>query len=285
MTIAVGAKYPWGSLNKLPPLDCEIPEAVILASDGRLSEKQGADYIPKSNVGTKVFQLGSDAAAVYAGISKVGEECIDELRWRLSRRQTANSANNKITAQEVFRKVYKHNLALMKVRPDDAPLYFLIGACSRSGRAELYKASYASDFELEPIAGLNIVAWAETKNSFYNLLNDELNKQVEVEISLRQRYPQVPMATWIPMPIKAGQVAILITAILNRVVDLGSDKTIGGMVQCAVITSEGVSFPGISYTTDPTNKGPGWSRATAKQSELETVIGISRLFGFYHLSD
>lgn len=285
MTIAVGAKYPWGSLNKLPPPDTKIPEAVILASDGRFSEKQGVDYIPKLDVGTKIFQLAGDAAAVYAGISKIGEECVDELRCRLSKRQTPSSTNSKITAQEVFREVYKHNLALMKVRPDDAPLYLLIGACSKSGQAELYKASYASDFKLEPLADLNIIAWPETKNSFYSLFSDELNKKVEDEISQRQRYPQVPMASWIPMPIKAEEVAIVIAAILSRVIESGSDNTIGGMVQCAVITREGVSFPEISYTTDPTNEGPGWTRATAKQSELRTNTGISGLLGFYHLSD
>lgn len=285
MTIGIGAKYPWGSLNRLPPPGSKTPEAVILASDGRLSEKRGSDYTSKLDVGTKVFKLGRDAAAVYAGVSKVGEECIAELRWRLSRRHTPNSADSKRTAQKVFQTVYKHNLALMQLRPDDAPLYILIGACNKHGQAELYKASYATDFRLEPIMGLNALAWQDTKNSFYNLLNDELNKQVENELSLRRRYPQVPMASWVPMPIKAEQVAILIAAILSKIIEVGTDKTIGGMVQCAIVTSEGVSFPEISYTTDPTNQGLGWTRATAKQDELVTVTGISGLFGFYHLDD
>ena len=69
MTIIVGAKYPWGILNQLSPPGGKIPQAVILASDGRLSEKQGDDYLPKLDVGTKVFRLGMDAVAAYAGIS------------------------------------------------------------------------------------------------------------------------------------------------------------------------------------------------------------------------
>ena len=284
MTIAVGAKYPWGSLNKLLSLDVNIPVAVIIASDGRLSKKQGSSYTCESDLGTKVFQLGSDVVAVYAGISKVGEKCIDELRWRLSR-QKPDSVSSRKTAQQVFQTVYKHDLALMQATPDDAPLYILIGACNKRGQAELYKASYASDFVLEPILGLNAIAWPETKRTFNNLLDDELNKQVEDELSLRQRYPQVPMASWVPMPIKAEEVAMFVVSILNRLIEAGNDKTIGGMVQCAIVTGEGVSFPAISYTTDPSNQGPGWTRATAKQNELETVTGISGLFGFYHLSD
>ena len=284
MTIAVGAKYPWGSLNKLLSSGINISEAVILASDGRLSKKQGLNYVLESDIGTKVFQLGRDAVAVYAGISEIGEKCIDELRWRLSR-QKPDSVKSRKIAQQVFRTIYKHDLAKMQISPDDAPLYILIGACNKRGRAELYEASYASGFVLEPKLGLNAIAWPETKRAFNNLLDDELNKQVEDELSLRQRYSQVPMASWVPMPIKAEQVAMSIVSILRRLVEVGNDKTIGGMVQCAIVTDEGILSPEISYTTNPTNQGPGWNRATAKQDELVTVTGISGLFGFSHLSD
>ena len=181
--------------------------------------------------------------------------------------------------------VYKHQIAIMELRPDDAPLYILVGACNKRGQSELYMASYATDFKLLPLTGLNAVAWSETKDRFNSLLNSELNKQVERELSLRRRYPKVPLTSWVPMPIGGEQVAILLTAILSNIIESGSDRTIGGMVQCALVTSEGVSFPEISYTTDGTNRGPGWTRATAKPSELITVTGISGLFGFYHLSD
>ena len=285
MTIAVGAKYPWGSLNRLLPSGFKVPEAVILASDGRISRKQSSDYTPERDVGTKVFQLGRDAVAVYAGISVIGEKCIDELRRRLSKQHPPNSVKSRKIAQEVFQTVYKHNLALTKVSPDDAPLYVLIGACNKRGQAELYKASYASHFRLKPVSGLNVAAWPDTKNSFNSFLSGELNKQVENELSLRQRFLKIPIASWVPMPIKAEQVAILIVAILSRIIETGMDKTIGGMVQCAIVTNEGVTFPKVSSTTNGTNQGPGWTRATANQKELKSVTGISGLFSFYHLSD
>lgn len=285
MTIAVGAKYPWGSLNRLLPSGFKIPEAVILASDGRISIKQGSDYTPLRDVGTKVFQLGRDAVAVYAGISEVGEKCIDEIRRRLSEQNNPNSVKSRKIAQEVFQTVYKNNLALTKVSPDDAPLYFLIGACNKRGQAELYKASYDSDFRLKPVSGLNVVAWPDTKKSFISFLSGELNKKVGKELSLRKRFPQIPIASWVPMPIKTEHVAIIIVAILSRIIETGMDQFIGGKVQYAIVTNEGVTFREVSSTPNGTNKGPGWTRATANQKELKSVTGISGLFSFYHLSD
>ncbi len=283
MTIAVGVKYPWGDLSRLPPPNSKIPEAVILASDSRFSKKQPDGYVPVLDIGTKLFQLGRDAAAVYAGISKVGEECFGELRWQLSQQNVLKSTHSKEIAQKTFRTVYKHQLALMKLEPGDAPLYILIGACNKRGQAELCSFNYATDFNPEPLAIPKALGWPDTVDRFKKLLREELNKNVEEQLSLRHRYPQVPMASWVPMPIKAEEVAILIISILSRIIESGSDKTIGGKLQCALINAEGVSLPEISYSPDPTNEGPGWTRATVNPHGLTTVTGISGIFGSYDL--
>lgn len=285
MTIAIGAKYPWGELNRLPPPDSKISEAIVLASDSRFSRKLSHSYVPTSDSGTKLFQLGNDAVAVYAGNSNAVEHCLDELRWRLSRQNRPNSNTSKRIAQETFQDVYRHQIALMRLNPDEAPLYIIIGACNKKGKAELYRFRYNTGFIPEAINGLEAIGFEETVSVFKGLLENELHKQVEDELSLRYRYPQIPMASMVPMPIKDGHVAILITGILNKIIESDSDTTIGGMVQCALINTEGVSFPTISYTTDPTNEGPGWTRATASPNELTTVTGISGVFGCYDLSD
>lgn len=276
MTLAIGAKYPWGELNKLLPPNSDLPEAIILVSDSRISRKLPCGYVPYLDVGTKLFKLGRDAAAIYAGMSKMGEKCLDELRWKLSRQRIPNSQQSRGLAKRTFQDVYKHYLAIERLKPEDAPLYILIGACDTRGRAELYRFSYAADFNPESITGLKALGWPDTVSRFDNLLKKELQKNVEDELSLRHRYPQIPM------PIKADHVAILMVALLNNIIESGSDETIGGMVQCAVITSEGISLPEISSTTNGTNKGPGWTRATARPEELRTVTGT---FGFYNLSD
>lgn len=281
MTLAIGAKYPWGDLNKLPPIGTKISEAVILVSDSRFSGKLSSGYVTLSDSGMKLFP-GKDFAAVYAGISKVGELCLDELKWRLSKQKPSYSARSREIAQKTFQSVYRHQIASLKLSPDDAPLYILIGACDKRGQAELYLFEYCTGFIPEPITGLKALGWQNTARKFYNILENELQKRVEDELSLRTRYPQVPMASWVPMPIKAEEVAILISAILNSLIESGSDTTIGGPVQCALITTTGVILPDISYSIAPAKPHPKWTRVTAKPEELKTVTGK---FGAYNLSD
>ena len=107
---------------------------------------------------------------------------------------------------------------------------------------------------------------------------------MEKELSLRRRWPTIPIADLGPVPIKADphHVAMVIAGLLHNTIESELDKTVGGKVQCAVITAEGFSSLRISSTTDPTNEGPGFTRLTPKPHELSTVTGI---FGCYDLSD
>jgi len=285
MTIAVAAKYPWGDLKRLLPSGTSISEAIILASDSRFSRRLPPSYVPISNSGTKLFKLGRDVAAVYAGISKISELCLDELRWKLSKQKNPNSTKSRKIAQDTLKTTYRHHIALERLRPDEAPLYILIGVCNKLGKAELYQFSHNNDFSPLLTTGLKAIGHPETTNTFYRLIQDELHKNVEEQLNLRQKYPQIPLEHWDPMPIKAEHIAMLISSALSRIIESGSDPTVGGKIQCAVITSKGIVLPKISYSTDPTNKGPGWTRVTTKPEELVTVTGISGTFGFYSLSD
>ncbi len=88
------------------------------------------------------------------------------------------------------------------------------------------------------------------------------------------------------MTVEAWHVAILVSSRISSIIESGCDKTMGGMVQCALITAEECSFlPEISYTTDPSNEGPGWTRITARPDELRTVTVTSGTFGSYDISD
>jgi len=285
VTIAVGAKYPWGHLAKLIPAGYGIPEAVILASDSRFSVRSSGGFTTASDIGTKLFKLTKDAAAVYAGISRVGETCLNSLRWELRRQNNSSSARSRKIAQKTFRSVYRQQIASMKLRAEDAPLYVLVGACGKHGQAELYLFSYANNFEPESLTGLKTLAWPETAKVFKSLLDNELDRAVENIQNQRSNSRQIPMVLLDPMPIVADHVAIFISASLNRIIQSGSDRTISGLIQCALITARGVSTPQIAYTTDPSNEGPGWIKVTAKPSELKTVTGVSGIFGLYNLSD
>ncbi len=286
MTIAVSAKFPWDNLNKLFPVKAKGGEGIVLISDCRITQKLGSRYFCKSDMGTKIFQLGTDVAAVYAGISSIGEKCIDELRYALARQQPG-SANSIKTAQKVFQNVYTHNLALIKLKPQEAPLYFMIGACSKHGKAELYRSSYNSDFALEHIVGLNVIAWTTTKNMFNNLMNRELGHQAKLakyQYSHLKNLPEFQKYDT-QTSINIEQLGILMVSVLTRVIEFSQDETVGGKVQCVLITRNGVITPIMSYTTNGTNQGAEWIQATAEQTRLETETGISNVFGFYDFSE
>ena len=285
MTIAVAAKFPWGALNNLIPANVVIPESVILASDSRYSRQTATGYVPSSDSGTKLFQIGRDVAGVYAGVSRIGEICFDTLRRNLGRQSSPTSDTSKRIAQQTFNKVYRHEIAVMRLNPDQAPLYILIGACNNAGNAELFRFSYQNNFVPVTVEGLDVLGWEQTSLKFIELLTGELHKKVEEELALRRKYTQIPMAQMSPMPIADGQVAILVVAMLRSLIEEGSNTTIGGNIQLAQITKDGLIFPSVSFTTNPTNDGPGWTRATANGATLHTVTGISGGLGIYHSSE
>jgi len=284
MTIAVAAKYPWGVLRKLIPQGIVIPEAIILISDSRFSRKIPTGYDKFSDSGTKLFQLGNDVACVYAGVCELGEKCVDELRFKLSRQRNPNSANSRKIAQDTLNSVYRHEVARRGLNPNESPLYLLVGVCNRQGTAELYRFSYSENFKPVWIEGYDILGWRETRARFRDLLSSKLKEDVESELSLRKKHPQIPMAQWIPMPIPDGKVALIMTAILSNVVEEGSDATVGGQIQSAMVTMKGVSYHGASYSRNPTNPHPEWTRVTADYTNLETITGISGTIGVYHSS-
>lgn len=284
MTIAVGSRYPWRSFSKILPPGAFMRESVTLMSDSRICRKGPSGYAKDSDIGAKLFVLNEDTSAVYAGTCRVGELCIENFRSKLPKRSESILSTIWEIARETFREVYKTNINLP---PNEAPLYILIGSCSKQGKSELYHFSYHNGFTPEKVTGLKVLAWPDTKMKFGNLLNDEVERKLGNALwyrRSRQREPQVPAASWLPViAFKAEGAATLLSAILKSVIDSGYDETIGGMVQCAVITSKGMSFPGISYSGDPSAQMAEWHRITAKPHELKTITQISGVLGSYSL--
>jgi len=90
------------------------------------------------------------------------------------------------------------------------------------------------------------------------------------------------MAQWVPMPIKYDTVGTLMTATIYRIVEEGSDETIGGSIQSVIITTKGVSYPSVSFSPNPSNPHPEWTRVTADPRNLVTITGITGTIGVYH---
>lgn len=284
MTVAIAAKYPWGVLKELIPQGVVVPEAIILISDSRFSREIPTGYDKYSDSGTKLFQLGNNVACVYAGVCELGEKCVDELRFKLSRQKKRNSANSRKMAQDTLNSVYRHQVARLGLNPNESPLHLLVGACNRRGMAELYRFSYNENFKPVWIEGYDVLGWPETAARFRDLLSSKLKEDVESQLSLRKKHPEIPIAQLSPMPIPDGKVALIMTAILSNVVEEGSDATVGGKIQAAMVTMNGVSYHGASYSKNPINPNPEWTRATADYANLVTITGISGTIGVYHSS-
>jgi hypothetical protein len=284
MTVAVAAKYPWGVLKELIPQGLVIPEAIILISDSRFSRKIPTGYDKLLDSGTKIFQLGNNVACVYAGVCELGEKCVDKLRFNLSRQGNPHSTDSRKIAQDTLNSVYRQEVARLGLNPSESPLYLLVGACNKQGMAELYRFSYSENFKPVWIHGCDILGWPETAARFRDLLSSKLKEDVESALSLRKKHPEIPIAQLCPMPIQDGNVALIMTALLGNVVEEGSDATIGGKIQAAMVTMEGVSYHGASYSRNPINPNPEWTRITADYANLVTVTGISGTIGVYHSS-
>ena len=278
MTLAIGVKYPWGELNKLFTPATRPPNAIILASDSRWTYKSAT--VPHEDIGTKLFKISNSVGAVYAGSAKVGEQCIDELRLQLPKRKSPSYQLDPLLAQEVFQRVYKIYLASKKLSPNKCFLYILIGVCNQLGEAELYLFEYYDNFIAKPMNQPKGIGMSNAVKQFNTILNDELKNQVEEKLSMYRRLPKIPIANVLPMTIEPHHAAIYITASLNRIIESEFEKTVGGKVQCVVITAEGITLPMISYTQNPANDGLGFTRVTPRPNELKTLTGI---FGCYDI--
>jgi len=291
MTLAVGVKYPWGELKRvIGPNDC-APGAIVLASDSRwtLLDYDLPNGAGHEDVGTKLFQLGNDVGAVYAGVSEVGERCLSALRERLSRANKPSSQNSVNLAQQTFRHVWEDYLtseASKQIRPEYRCLYILIGACSKAGIAELYRFSSEQDFKPQVSSAPYAIGIEGQAERLLGALEDEMRKRVDSELSLRSRHLDALAALSnlgrVPSTfIKPSDVAFIVGHYLNAVIWSGEDDRIGGKIQCAIISRGGFSMFPMSYSTDPTNAG-GWTKVTAQPSELQTMTGT---FGCYSIAD
>ncbi len=283
MTLAIGIKYPVKQLNRLLKQGDVTAEAIVLASDSRWTYPDGQceDY------GTKLFQLGGDAGAVYAGLSALGESCLTELRDRLRGQKVLCSSYFQEIAQQTFQEVYIQ--VSKKIPYSERVLYILLGVCESSGEAELYRFKFDTDFEPERLTEIQAIGCQVPGMIFKKSLKHELDRQVREELSSRRRHHKdladlKKLGLAAPIPITPYHIAMIAGYSLNTIVESKVSDLVGGKLQCAVITKEeGFRLLSLHYTTDPTNKGPGFTRATVQQSKLKTVIPGT--FGCYSLND
>lgn len=266
MTLAVAAKYPWSNFSELIKMGAPVSQAVIMASDSRWTYDDY--YIPYEDIGTKLFQLGKDCGAVYAGDVKAGEHSIKVLSSKLARRKTPDFQRSLVLAKSTFSRVYQYHQKERESKGERVyPLYILVGICNVVGEASLIYFSSESNFKPVFITGVYGVGIREAYASFEEKFMKEIESEVNKELKTRHRYPVV---RYMPIQQDAEHVGILLAAMLEDVIKTATYKTIGGKMQYGIATKDGFQMWELLIATDPTNEGSGWTRVTASPEEITT---------------
>lgn len=269
MTLAVAAKYPWGVFSELIKMGAQVSQAVILASDSRWT--YGNRNIPYEDIGTKVFKLGKDCGAVYAGDAKAGEHSIKELFNKLARRKTPNFQRSLVLAENTFYRVYQYHKKQRDKQKRIYPLYVLVGICDTLGQASLIYFSSKNNFKPVFLTGVYGVGIEEARVEFEKEFKQEIGLMVRTKLDKLLKMPPSVRNLALKIETNAGDIAIPLVAKLEEFITVDKYKGIGGKIQCAMITKDGFQPLDIFKTTDPTNEGKGWTPATAKPEELTTI--------------
>ena len=287
MTLAIGAKYPWGSLHKFAVFQGDLPQAIIFVTDSRWTRDNPNNQNDFEDVGTKLFGLTTEAAMVYAGDVISGEHCIKEFGRKLQKIRRRSFRVNLYIAQQTFQETYKYHRLSRKTKV--FPLYFLIGVCDKAGRASLI---YLSSPKFKPLylEGMHGIGEREALRDLENAVNQEIDKGVKEEFDLRFRYP-VEDAPHRLDEKYAMKVAMWIgIAMREQVIDSTAYPTVGGPLQIAIIEKTGITTPEVRWTKDVDD----WHSATAQSDETTTYQDKYKLgpafissssFGLYRISD
>lgn len=291
MTLAIGAKYPWGSLRRLTVFEKNLPQAVLFVTDSRWTKYYPNDQYEFENVGTKTFPLTPDSAIVYSGDVLSAEHCITQLKQNLQRLRNKNFTTSLYTSQQTFERIYKHHRKTRKTKI--FPLFFLIGICDKSSRASLI---YFSSPKFKPvfIEGMYGIGVREACHELESAVNKRINEDVEKEFDTRKRYP-ILQSLGVQVQTRAEHAGMLIVAAMQEVI-LKETKypTIGSPIQFAIVDKDGVKMPEMSWTTDGTGVTDTWHRTTPRPDEITTYqekyklgpsFNSSNQFKLYSISD
>lgn len=246
MTIAIGAKYPCGRLQRalasLP--QARLSEAIIFVTDSRWT--YSSPRVHFEDIGTKLFNLTNNSAIVYSGDVASAEHCISELKRKLQ-----NSRLRIVDVSGTFQRVYKHHLRNRSSLKH--PLFFLMGAYLKNGQANLiyFESPAFKPVFLEGIQGIGeMVAVDEVKET--------VNRHIDELIGGNIKDHKMDLG-------------MLLASVVNKQAILNPKySTISGPLQFAIVGKDGIETSELSWTEDPTGATDIWHRATARSGELTT---------------
>ena len=279
MTLAVGIPYPVEGMAELAEPGWVPSRSIILATDSRWTWQFPDGHVEAEDRASKMFRVHERTVAVYAGESKLGEQCLDELRWSFRTGRLPSSKLGRDNAQDVFSRVYKTSCASRGQQSIRPALYFVLGTCTPTEQTELCYFSYADGFVPQEVTTYKAIGWTEAVRHFDCLFKRNLRFALNQERQLQEKWPSVVTSFYsLNNQIRPEHIAMFAATAIREIIDNGLDDTVGGHIQCAIIKPTSIDLPTFRYTTDPTNKGPGWTRATTHPGELKTLTGALGIY-------
>jgi vacuolar-type H+-ATPase subunit F/Vma7 len=215
VTLAIGAKYPWGSLRKLTVFQKDSPQAILFVTDSRWTKYYPNNQYEFENVGTKVFLLTQDSALVYSGDVISAEHCVSELKQKLRKLRNKNFTTSLYMAQHTFQRIHNYHKKSRKTKV--FPLFFLIGTCDKSSKANLM---YFCSPKFSPIfiEGMHGIGVREANKDLEAAVSQRIDAAVEKEFASRSRYPILERLPGLQVQTQAEHAGMLIAAAMQEVI-------------------------------------------------------------------
>lgn len=218
MTLAVAAVFPWQAV--LDSMSSEIlttlqhlglpKQAILFAADSRWTYTNDGSH---EDGGVKLFGLGANAIAIYAGNVAAGERSIIALEKHFSDKPPKTETETYERMRDVLRGIWSQH------HHDGGGLYLLIGSSWFDGSCALMQFRHDIDFEPERVSGVQAIGSQRAIDYFLDELN-EMTRRVASGPS-----PEVNPEGWV------GRIAVLV----NNCAERGVDDTVGGQVLCAYV--------------------------------------------------
>ena len=212
MTLLVGAMFPWRHLLDSPIFGAlkqlHLAGGAILAADSRWTYPDGRT----EDGAVKMFKLGTNAIAAYAGSGTAGEDAIIGLSTRLKASRTLRDFTSQ--TQAIIASAWGHH-----PESHEDGLEILLAYSYPSGLAWLGHFSSTDDFAPHEVDDMTVVGPQRARVHFQQGLRAAVAQNLE---PAKSRATSLSIDSW----------AVLIVAAINDACELRAHKTVGGKVLC-----------------------------------------------------
>jgi len=240
-----------------------VPQAILFATDSRLTQIRTGKTLDTAE---KLFPLCVNAGLVLAGNYEIGKKCVEELQKKLGGK--VMEVEEVITlAHSTFKHVSHGRVSRLS---------FMLGVYDNEFNQARLIGYEAPDFQPEELRGIRAIGSSRDIQELY--------KQ-KFETFVKERFSHGGVSCH---PLE--WVNFIQIVLNNAVIELGVDRCIGGLVQTAIIESDGFQWVGHSVRElngkwISTNRKNGFWRMVEVDSGKEFIRTEKFPSGFFMISE